>query len=94
MNTQWILDIYVPIISIVFIIAVTLYIIRVLKGPTIPDMVLSIDCLGYDLAVFIGLLSLYYGTSFLIIGSLMIALWAFIFDLYISKYFLKKELGE
>ncbi len=94
MNTEWILDIYVPIITIIFLSAVTLYIIRVLKGPTIPDMVLSIDCLGYDLAVFIGLLSLYYNTSFLIIGSLMIALWAFIFDVYISKYFIKKDMGE
>ena len=94
MNTEWILNIYVPIITIVFLSAFTLYIIRVLKGPTIPDMVLSIDCLGYDLAVFIGLLSLYYNTSFLIIGSLMIALWAFIFDVYISKYFIKGDMGE
>lgn len=94
MDTSSILSIYVPVITAVFIAAFTLYIVRIIKGPTIPDMVLAIDCLGFDLAVFIGLLSLYYQTPFLIIGALMLALWAFIFDLFVSKYFVKKELGD
>lgn len=94
MDTSSILSIYVPLVTAVFIAAFTLYIVRIIKGPTIPDMVLAIDCLGFDLAVFIGLLSLYYQTPFLIIGALMLALWAFIFDLFVSKYFVKKELGD
>jgi len=94
MDTSLILSIYVPIITGVFITAFTLYIVRIVRGPTIPDMVLAVDCLSFDLAVFIGLLSLYYQTPFLMIGALMLALWAFIFDLYIAKYFVKKELGD
>ena len=94
MDTTSILSIYIPIITGVFITAFTLYIIRIARGPTIPDMVLAVDCLGFDLAVFVGLLSLYYQTPFLMIGALMLTLWAFIFDLYIAKYFVKKELGD
>lgn len=94
MDTSSILFIYIPIITSVFIVAFTLYIVRIAKGPSIPDMVLAIDCLAFDLTVFIGLLSLYYQTPFLIIGALILSLWAFIFDLYIAKYFIKKELGE
>ena len=94
MNTSWFLSLYIPVITCVFIAAITLYMYRILRGPTILDMVLGIDCMSYDLAVFIALVSLYYDTSFLIIGSLMISLWAFMFDVYISKYYLKRELGD
>jgi len=31
-----------------YIMAVVLYTIRLIRGPTIPDMVLAVDCLAYD----------------------------------------------
>jgi len=93
MDTGPVLAWFVPAVTTLFITAFTLYIVRVVKGPTVPDIVLAIDCLSYDLAVFIALLSLYYGTPFLIIGALLLSLWAYVFDVFVSKYLLKKELG-
>ena len=92
-DTSGVLALYVPLVTIVFVTSFTLYIIRMLKGPTVPDMVLAVDCLSFDLAVFIGLLSLLYKTPFLALGALLLALWAFLFDLFIAKYLVKKELG-
>ncbi len=93
MNTSYMLSWFVPIITSVFLVAFTLYIVRVVRGPTLPDIVLAIDCLSYDLAVFVALMSLYYGTPFLVIGALLLSLWAFIFDVFISKYLVRKDLG-
>lgn len=93
MNTSHVLSWFVPIITSVFLVAFTLYIVRVVRGPTLPDIVLAIDCLSYDLAVFVALMSLYYGTPFLVIGALLLSLWAFIFDVFVSKYLIKKGLG-
>ena len=93
MDTSPILSIFLPPIFTVFLAAFTLYIVRIVKGPTVFDMALAVDCLAFDLAVFIALLSLYYDTPFLIAGAIALALWAYILDIYISKYFLTKELG-
>ncbi len=93
MDTGPVLSWFVPAVTALFLTAFTLYIVRVVRGPTVPDIVLAIDCLSYDLAVFIALLSLYYGTPFLIIGALLLSLWAYVFDVFVSKYLLKKGLG-
>ena len=93
MNTSGFLDVFVPVVACLFIAAFTMYIVRALRGPSIPDIVLAIDCLSYDLAVFIALISIYYGTALLVIGSFLLALWAYVFDVYVSKYLLRRELG-
>lgn len=93
MDTSCFLDVYVPAVAALFIAAFTMYIVRALRGPSIPDIVLAIDCLSYDLAVFIALISIYYGTALLIIGSFLLTLWAYVFDIYVSKYLLRGELG-
>ncbi len=94
MNTEPILTYFVPAVTAVFLAAFTLYMVRVVKGPTIPDVVLAIDCLSYDLTVFVALMSIYYGTPFLAIGALLLSLWAFIFDVFVSKYLMKKDVGS
>ncbi|MEM0326670.1 MAG: monovalent cation/H+ antiporter complex subunit F [Desulfurococcaceae archaeon] len=76
-----------------YIMAVVLYTIRLIRGPTIPDMVLAVDCLAYDLAVFLAALSLYYRTPFMVAPPIMLALWAYILDIYVSKYLVAKEVG-
>ncbi len=90
MDYRVVLDIYVPIVSAIFLTAFAIYMVRAAKGPTVPDMVLAVDCLTFDLAVFLALLSLYYETPFLVVGALLLALWAFLFDLFVAKYMLKK----
>lgn len=76
-----------------YILAVALYSVRLIRGPTIPDMVLAADCMAFDLAVFLAALSLYYRTPFMVAPPLMLALWAYLLDIYISKYLLTREVG-
>lgn len=76
-----------------YLAAVVLYTIRLIKGPTIPDIILAVDCLSYDLAVFLMALTLYYKTPFLIAPPIMLALWVYLLDVYISKYLVTREVG-
>ncbi len=77
-----------------FIIASIFYFIRVVKGPTLPDIVLAIDVLAYDLAVFIVLLSVLLRSPLLAVGALPLMLWAYLLDMYVSKYLVHRELGD
>ncbi len=77
-----------------FILASIFYFIRVVKGPTLPDIVLAIDVLSYDLAVFIILFSVLCSSPLLSVGALPLMLWAYLLDMYVAKYFMKKELGD
>jgi len=78
----------------VFGVAIALYTVRIIKGPTAPDMTLAVDCLSYDVCFFMALLAIYFETPFLIVCAICLALWTYIFDLYIAKYLERKELGE
>lgn len=46
------------IITSIYVVTALMYIIRLVKGPTIPDRVLALDALSFDLAVFLALLSI------------------------------------
>ena len=88
------LSIFVPSVTAVFLAAFTLYLVRLVKGPSVPDIVLAIDCLSFDLAVFMALLSIFYGTPYLVFGSILLALWAFLLDIFVAKYLLRRRLSE
>lgn len=77
-----------------FILASVFYFIRLVKGPSLPDIVLAVDVLSYDLAVFIVLFSLMCNSPLLSIGALPLVLWAYLLDMYVSKYLVKRELGD
>ncbi|MEM0378167.1 MAG: monovalent cation/H+ antiporter complex subunit F [Thermosphaera sp.] len=77
-----------------YLAAVVLYAVRLVKGPTIPDMVLAVDCIAFDLAVFLIIIALYYRTPLLIAPSIVLALWAYLLDVFISKHLISKEVGE
>jgi multicomponent Na+:H+ antiporter subunit F len=77
-----------------YIVGLVLYIVRALKGPTLPDMVLAIDCMGYVLAALLVILSLYLGSPLIIACAIVLTLWIYALDVYMSKYLEKKELGE
>lgn len=72
----------------IFSIAMVIYSYRVLKGPTVPDMVLALDTLVVDLIVIFMLISLYYRTPYLAIGAIPLASWVFLLDIYVAKYLL------
>ncbi len=77
-----------------FILASILYFIRLVKGPTLPDIVLAVDVLSYDLAVFIVLFGIICNSPLLTVGALPLVLWAYLLDMYVSKYFTGRELGD
>jgi len=77
-----------------FIISTTLYFIRLIRGPTIPDMVLATSCISYNACFFMCILSIYFKNPYLVLAAFCLALWVFILDLYVAKYLEGRELGE
>lgn len=86
-------ELVVLIAAPLYMLAIVLYSIRMIKGPSIPDMILAADCLSYDLAVFLMALAVYYRTPFLIAPPIMLALWVYLLDVYVSKYLVTREVG-
>ncbi len=87
--TMTLITIVVPI----FVLAFILYSVRIFKGPSVSDMVLAVDALSFDVAAFMCLLTLYFRSPFLITGAIILSLWAFALDIFIAKYYEKKEMG-
>jgi multicomponent Na+:H+ antiporter subunit F len=89
-------DIILTVLTILlalYLISFALYIVRVLKGPTIPDRVLALDSLGYDLAAFMLILSIYLNSPMMAVCALSLALWIYALDIYVAKYLEAKEVG-
>ena len=79
----------------IFMTAFILYAIRAFKGPTIPDSVLAIDALTYDLAAFLVILAIFFRSPILVPVAIVLTLWVYALDIYVSKYLeAKEELGE
>ncbi len=78
----------------IYLAAFALYSVRAVKGPTIPDSVLAIDAMSYDLAAFITILSILFRSPILIAVAIVLALWVFALDIYVAKYLESKEMGE
>ncbi len=76
-----------------YVASFLLYVVRVVKGPTIPDRVLAVDALGYDLAAFMVVLSVFLKSPFMVVCGLALALWVYAFDIYVAKYLEAKEMG-
>jgi len=78
----------------VYLLAFLLYVVRAVKGPTIPDMVLAVDALSYDLAAFLAILAVVFKIPILIPVAIVLALWIYALDIYVAKYLESKEMGE
>jgi len=78
----------------VYLLAFLLYVVRAVKGPTIPDMVLAVDALSYDLAAFLAILAVVFKIPILIPVAVVLALWVYALDIYVAKYLESKEMGE
>lgn len=78
----------------IFVLAYVLYFIRILKGPTIPDRVLAVDALAFDLVVFLVVLGIYFKSPILPVTAVVLALWTYAFDIFIAKYLERREMGE
>ena len=77
-----------------FLFAFSLYAIRVFRSDTVSEKVIAIDALGYDLAVFLAVLSILFKAPILIPCAIILALWVYALDIYVAKYLESKEIGE
>uniref|UniRef100_A0A7C5XFR3 pH regulation protein F n=1 Tax=Ignisphaera aggregans TaxID=334771 RepID=A0A7C5XFR3_9CREN len=85
---------FLTISMFVYIASFLLYLVRLFKGPTIPDMILAIDALGFDLAAFLIILSIIFRNPILIPCAIVLSLWIYALDIYVAKYLEAKEMGE
>ncbi len=76
-----------------YMLAFTLYTVRAVKGPTIPDTVLAIDAMTYDLAAFLVILAIFFRSAILIPTAIVLALWVYALDIYVAKYLESREMG-
>jgi len=76
-----------------YLVAIILYLIRAIKGPTIGDQVLAIDSMTYDLAALLIILGLFFKEPILIVTAIPLALWIYSLDIYIAKYLDRGEMG-
>lgn len=71
---------------VLFSIAIALSLIRVLKGPTLPDRVVAFDVIGVNLISIVAVLSVVLHTKAYLEVILIIAILAFISTIAFSKY--------
>jgi len=77
--------------AVIYTLAFVLYGIRAIKGPTTADIILAVDCLSFDMAAFMVVLGIYFKSIMLASGAIILALWAFMLDIYYTKYVLYGE---
>ncbi|WP_050184222.1 Na(+)/H(+) antiporter subunit F1 [Domibacillus robiginosus] len=71
---------------VLFSLAIGLSLIRVLKGPTLPDRVVAFDVIGVNLISIVAVLSALLQTKAYLEVILIIAILAFISTVAFSKY--------
>jgi len=77
--------------ALIYTLAFVLYGIRAIKGPTTADIILAVDCLSFDMAAFMVVLGIYFKSIMLASGAIILTLWAFMLDIYYTKYVLYGE---
>ncbi|MEM2007083.1 MAG: monovalent cation/H+ antiporter complex subunit F [Sulfolobales archaeon] len=93
MNIEALVTSVLTVLIPLYVASFLLYVVRVVRGPTIPDRVLAVDSLGYDLAAFMVVLSILLRSPLMVVSGLALALWVYAFDIYIAKYLEAKEMG-
>lgn len=78
----------------IYFTAFLIYVVRVIKGPSISDRVLAIDALSFDLAAFLVILGILFKTAILVPIAIVLALWVYALDIYVAKYLEAGEMGE
>jgi multicomponent Na+:H+ antiporter subunit F len=93
MELEYLVSTVLTILIPFYLTSFLLYIIRVVKGPTLSDRVLAVDSLGYDLAAFMVVLSVLLKAPLMIVSALALALWIYALDIYVAKYLEAREMG-
>ncbi len=69
-----------------FMVAITLHLIRIIKGPTMPDRAIALDTIGVNLISSMAILSILLKTTAFLESILILGILAFIGTIAFSKY--------
>ncbi|AGF26455.1 Na(+)/H(+) antiporter subunit F1 [Bacillus sp. NEAU-CP5] len=75
-------------------VSTLLYVIRVMKGPTIPDRVVALDGIGINLIAMTALVSILLNTSAFLDIILLLGILSFIGTIAFAKFLEKGEIIE
>nr|MDH3085610.1 Na(+)/H(+) antiporter subunit F1 [Bacillus velezensis]WEY81964.1 Na(+)/H(+) antiporter subunit F1 [Bacillus velezensis] len=75
-------------------VSTLLYVIRVMKGPTIPDQVVALDGIGINLIAMTALVSILLNTSAFLDIILLLGILSFIGTIAFAKFLEKGEIIE
>lgn len=76
------------------ILAMFIIMIRLVRGPTLPDKVLALDTINSIVIGIVVLLGIYFGNEMYVDIGIVYAMIAFLGNLAISKYLLGKDMHE
>ncbi|MEC3757731.1 Na(+)/H(+) antiporter subunit F1 [Bacillus halotolerans] len=75
-------------------VSTLLYVVRVIKGPTVPDRVVALDAIGINLIAMTALVSILLNTSIFLDIILLLGILSFIGTIAFSKFLEKGEIIE
>ena len=75
-------------------ISVFLLLIRLFKGPTLPDKVLVIDTINSVIIGIVVMMSIYYGNEMFVDIAIVYAMLSFLSTIAVSKYLMGRKMHE
>lgn len=83
-----------PIAFALVSLAFLLSLVRLIKGPDVPDRILALDTLYINAIALLILLGLYLGSALYFEAALLIAVMGFVGTVALSKYLLRGDIME
>ncbi|MCM2330833.1 multicomponent K+:H+ antiporter subunit F [Geopseudomonas sagittaria] len=88
------LDYVIPLCLALMSLSVLLTVIRLIKGPDLPDRVLALDTLYINALALIVLFGIWLGSGLFFEAALLIAVMGFVSTVAVAKYLLRGDIIE
>ena len=84
----------IPLCLAIMGLALVLTVMRLIKGPDMPDRILALDTLYINAIALIMLLGIWLGTDLYLEAALLIAVMGFVGTVAVAKYLLRGDIIE
>lgn len=88
------LDYVIPLCLALMCLSVLLTVVRLIKGPDLPDRVLALDTLYINALALIVLFGIWLGSGLFFEAALLIAVMGFVSTVAVAKYLLRGDIIE
>ena len=88
------LDYVIPLCLVLMSLSVLLTVVRLIKGPDLPDRVLALDTLYINALALIVLFGIWLGSGLFFEAALLIAAMGFVSTVAVAKYLLRGDIIE